>query len=229
MNSHHSVETTHVSFLDGLTKAARAALLERASEREYAAGEILWNAGDDASVLTLVVEGKVRIVRGAGGRVLGIHTGEAGGMLGEIPFFTKSAYPATAIAAEPTRCLLITHAGLSQALRVDPSVALNLLEGLSRRIAGLVEKVSKLSSESVQARLSRYLLDRISTRANAGTSPVFSLGMTQAALAEELGTVREVVVKSLRGLREAGAIDLAGSGRYRLSNMEVLRRMAGLT
>jgi CRP/FNR family transcriptional regulator len=218
-----------VNFLDGLTEAARAALFERATERVYATGEVLWNAGDDASVLALVVEGKVRIVRAAGGRVLGIHTGEAGAMLGEIPFFTKSVYPATAIAAEPTRCLLITHAGLSQALRVDPSVALSLLEGLSRRIAALVDRVSELSSESVQSRLSRYLLERIATRANAGPSPVFSLGMTQAALAEELGTVREVVVKELRALREAGAIELAGGGRYRLLNEKVLRRMAGIS
>jgi len=217
------------NFLDGLSEKGRTALLERASERSYAAGEYLWNAGDDASVLTLVVEGRVRIVRGSGGRVLGIHPGEAGSMLGEIPFFTKSTYPASAIASEPTKCLLISHAGLAHALRVDPSVALTLLESLSRRVAGLVEKVSELSSESVQSRLSRYILERIETRANAGSGFIFSLGMTQSALAEELGTVREVVVKELRGLRESGAIDSVGNGRYRLLDAEGLKRTAGLS
>jgi CRP/FNR family transcriptional regulator len=222
------VKRNHVNFLDRLSDAGRSALFERATERVFASGEHLWNAGDAASVLTLVLEGKVRVVRGSGGRVLGIHSGEPGSMLGEIPFFTKSPYPATAIAAEPTRCLLITHPGLAHALRVDPSVALTLLEGLSQRVALLVERVTELSSESVQSRLSRFILDRIATRASAGIAPVFSLGMTQSALAEELGTVREVVVKELRGLRQAGAIELAGSGRYRLVDGKALRRAAGL-
>ena|SRR5690348_1140272 len=217
------------NFLDRLSPVGRAALIDRAVEKVYAGGEYLWNAGDKASVLTLVLEGKVRIVRGISGRVLGIHSGEPGSMLGEIPFFTHSTYPASAVAAEPTRCLLISHAALSHALSIDPSVALTLLQGLSRRIAGLVARVSELSGESVQSRLSRFILERVSTRANPETVSIFSLGMTQSALAEELGTVREVVVKALRGLREAGAIEFVGNGRYRLMDAEALRRAAGLS
>jgi GTP-sensing pleiotropic transcriptional regulator CodY len=50
--------------------------------------------------------------------------------------------------------------------------------------------------------------------------------MTQSALAEELGTVREVVVRSLRALRDTGAIESAGGGKYRVSNVVLLQQLA---
>jgi DNA-binding transcriptional regulator LsrR (DeoR family) len=40
--------------------------------------------------------------------------------------------------------------------------------------------------------------------------------MTQLRLAEELGTVREVVSRELRELVRAGIVESLGGGRYRL-------------
>lgn len=52
--------------------------------------------------------------------------------------------------------------------------------------------------------------------------------MTQAAIAEGLGTVREVVVRSLRHLTQAGVISAAGAGRYRVLDEDALRRASAL-
>jgi CRP/FNR family transcriptional regulator len=210
------------SILDALSPAGRAALLERSIEKTYSAGEVLWIAGDTPAGMTLVVEGKVRIVRGSGGRQTAIHSGEAGSTLGEIPFFTRSTYPATAIAAEPTRCLIITHAAFDHALRVDPELAYVLLDRLSKRVQHLVERVGRLTSHGVTARLAQYVIER----AGASTAPTFSLGMTQAELAEELGTVREVIVRALRQLKDAGAIASRASGRFAVVDPGLLREAA---
>jgi CRP/FNR family transcriptional regulator len=210
------------SILDALSPAGRAALLERSIEKTYSAGEVLWIAGDTPAGMTLVVEGKVRIVRGSGGRQTAIHSGEAGSTLGEIPCFTRSTYPATAIAAEPTRCLIITHAAFDHALRVDPELAYVLLDRLSKRVQHLVERVGRLTSHGVTARLAQYLIER----AGASTAPTFSLGMTQAELAEELGTVREVIVRALRQLKDAGAIASRASGRFAVVDPGLLREAA---
>jgi biotin operon repressor len=51
--------------------------------------------------------------------------------------------------------------------------------------------------------------------------------MSQAALAEELGTVREVLVRSLASLKRSGAVVLAGRGRYRIAKPSILRALAG--
>lgn len=187
-----------------------------------------------SSGITLVLEGKVRIVRGSSGRQIVIHSGGPGATLGEIPFFTGSTYPATAIAAEPTRCLMLSHAAVARAMSVDSRIAFYFLERLANRVQNLVERIDQFSAHSVQVRLARFFLDRANasgkTRDGAATTTalVFSLGMTQHALAEELGTVREVIVRELRRLRELGAIVALGDGRYRIADETLLKRLTDI-
>jgi cAMP-binding proteins - catabolite gene activator and regulatory subunit of cAMP-dependent protein kinases len=222
------VTSNYVSILDALSDAGRRALLERSIEKRYRTGETLWNAGDTPLFLTLVVEGKVRILRGNSGRQTVIHFGEAGSTLGEIPFFTGSSYPATAVASEPTRCLLITYDAFENALKADPQFAFAMLKRLSVRVESLVERVAQLSGESVQARLARFVLARANRNGQSNSAHIFSLGATQLQLAEELGTVREVIVRALRSLKECGAIASAGDGKYRVADYPKLKKLAGV-
>jgi len=76
------------NLFESLTPLGRETLLKQSVERRFSTGEILWSAGDQSQGITLVLEGKVRIVRGRGGRQLVIHSGEPGATLGEVPFFT---------------------------------------------------------------------------------------------------------------------------------------------
>ena len=221
--------------LDSLTPEGRDALVSTSVERRFATGEVLWSEGDPSSGITLVLEGRVRIVRGSGGRQTVIHSGEPGTTLGEVPFFIGSAYPATAIASEPTTCLILSHAAVDRAMSVDSRLAFFFLERLARRVQSLVDRIEQFTVHSVQARLARFFLERSEAAGKARkdaarrTPLVFSLGMTQLALAEELGTVREVVVRALRELRQLGAIIAEGEGKYRIGDESVLRRLADLS
>jgi CRP/FNR family transcriptional regulator len=222
-----------IPLLEALTPAGRDILLGQSIERSFATGEILWSAGDRSEGIALVIEGKVRIVRGSGGRQMVIHSGEAGATLGEVPFFTGSVYPATAIAAEPTRCLFLTHAAVTRAMAVDSGLAIFFLRRLSQRVESLVDRVDQNTVSSVQTRLARFILERSEapvfvSRSRPGKAKrnTFSLGMTQAALAEEIGTVREVVVRALRELRQSGAIESVGDGKYRVSSLATLQQLA---
>ena len=222
-----------IPLMEAVTPAGRDILLGHSIERRFASGEMLWSAGDQSEGIALVLEGKVRIVRASGGRQMVIHSGEVGATLGEVPFFTGGVYPATAISAEPTRCLFLTHAAVTQAMAADPAVAIFFLRRLSQRVESLVERVDQNTGSSVQKRLARFILERsqapvASSRSSAGKVKrnTFSLGMTQTALAEEIGTVREVVVRTLRELRQSGAIESVGDGKYRVSNVPTLEQLA---
>ena len=221
----NAMNKTQTPLLDAVGEAGRKALLDRAVEKCYSAGQVLWNAGDSPAGLTLVLEGKVRILHSANGRQTAVHSGEAGATLGEVPFFLRSTYPASAVAAEPTRCLIISYAALDHALRVDSGLAFVLLERLSARVEEVVGRLAQLSGDSVKGRLSRFIIERASRRGPKNILAPFSLGMTQNELAIELGTVREVVVRSLRELRESRAIASLGSGRYRVESLETLQKM----
>jgi CRP-like cAMP-binding protein len=104
----------------------------------------------------------------------------------------------------------------------DPAVAWLFLRRLSARVRELVDRLDRASSQTVPARLAAFLV----ARSNAAGVLPFTLGMTQAALAEELGTVREVIVRALARLRHAGVIGSAGRGRYVVKDVRALRDMA---
>jgi CRP-like cAMP-binding protein len=200
-----------------------AALAARAIELRFAPDEVIFLERDAPRGWYIVLEGRVRVVRGSDARQHVIHTEQPGGTLGEVPLFAGGGHPATGIAAEPTVCALFTRDALVAAMTDSAEVSLLLLRRLALRVKGLVQRLDERSTRSVHARVAQYLLGRpVSPRSGA-----VSLGMTQPALAEELGTVREVVSRELRALEKSGAIASLGGGRYELRDKEALLRAVG--
>jgi CRP/FNR family transcriptional regulator len=197
-----------------LSLAARRVLATKATVRRYAAGAALWSAGDRVNSMAIVLEGRVRVVRGGRGRQHVLHSEGPGGTLGEVPLFTGGPAPATVLAVAPTRCLLLTREAIEAAIVAEPAVAWLLLGKLAERVRTLVERVDRLALDDATTRLANWLL----AQADQTSSDVITLGMTQLSLAEELGTVREVMVRALRALRKAGLVTSAGRGRLRVTD-----------
>jgi len=63
-------------------------------------------------------------------------------------------------------------------------------------------------------------------RAEASAATDFTLGVSQSALADELDTAREVVVRALAALIDARAIRRTGRSRFAVVRPAVLRAMA---
>lgn len=206
----------------GAAPEVATSLAARGCEIRFAPDEVLFLAGSEPRGWYIVLEGRVRVVRGAGVRQHVVHSEGPGGTLGEVPLFAGGGHPATGIAAEPTVCALFTRAAIEAAMAANPGVGFLLLGRLALRVKSLVERLDGRSTRSVHARLAEYLL----TRPPSARSAAISLGMTQPALAEELGTVREVVSRELRALVRRGLIQSLGGGRYTLLDVEALRRAA---
>jgi len=204
----------------GASLAVVTALAKRATVVNAAADEVLFVTNSESRGWWIVLEGKVRVVRGDGARQHVVHTEGPGGTLGEVPLVSGGTHPATAIAAEPTSCALFTRAALEAAIREAPPIAFLLARRLGERVRRLVDRLDERSAHSVHARLAEFLLSRPMQRSS------ISLGMTQQAVAEELGTVREVVSREIRAFVKRGSIQPIGNGRYRIVDVDSLRRAA---
>jgi CRP-like cAMP-binding protein len=216
----HAVARTPL-FAD-LPPAALQRLSARAVVRDFAAGSVLWTAGSPIDHVLIVVSGRVRVVRTESGRQSVIHTEGPGGTLGEVPLFSGGTAPATAVAAVRTRCLAISRAAIADLIAADPQIAWLFLAQLGGRVRVLVERIDNLAGRDVTTRVARFLIER----AAPGTTAL-TLGMTQSEFAEELGTVREVLVRALRTLKIRGAIRSIGRGRFAIADARVLRSSAG--
>jgi CRP-like cAMP-binding protein len=210
-----------IPLLAGLNASAQRELT-RGVLRHYSPGEVLWQAGDTARALHVVLEGEVRVVRGSAGRQRVVHTERMGGTLGDVALFAESAYPATALAASRVTTLALSANLVHAVIAADASFAFRLLRHLAERVRQVIGRFDQVASVSVAARVARFLLER---HASAAGQP-FSLGMPQQELAEELGTVREVIVRTLRDFRSRGLISAAGRSRYRVADESALTQLA---
>ena len=204
----------------GLAGEAATALAAQATPRNFEPGEALFREGGEAQGIFVVLDGVVRVVRTSRGRRHVLHTERRGGTLGEAPVFDRHPYPASAIAETAVSALYIDRSALDRALRANPEIASFFLARLAGRVRLLLDRVDRLATAQVSTRLCAYLLEQSERSGNS------VVAITQESLAEELGTVREVVMRALRVLREQGIIRSAGRGRIAVLDAPALRAAA---
>ncbi len=151
-----------------------------------------------------------------------IHSEGGGGALGEIPMLDDGPMVATGIAAEPTLGLVVPRDAMRSALSLDPAMAWGLLERVAARVRHLADRLEEATFNGVSVRLAAALLAR--HRVAAGG--LISFGMSQQHLAEELGTVREVIVRELGSMVRRDVLVARGEGRYQVADLDLLQAMA---
>jgi CRP/FNR family transcriptional regulator len=191
--------------------------------RRYPRRAVLFRAGEVPAALHFVLAGRVRVARRVEGASSVLHFEEAGGVLGEIPVFGGGSYPATATAVDAVHCAVLSAAVVERLLREEPQFARFALSRVATRARVVLQRLDELSAFTVTARLAGYLH---ASADHHGTGAAVELGMSQAALADRLGTAREVVVRSLRALCDAGAIRRIGRSRFIVADDDMLRAMS---
>ena len=129
--------------------------------------------------------------------------------LAEVPLFDGGGYVATAIAEDDARLLFVPGPELLALCRRRPEVAFGVIAVLARRLRAFAALIEDLALRDVTARLSRFLL----TEARRAGGDVLDLPGTRDDVAARLGTVRELISRSLAQLRGAGVISVHGRRR----------------
>lgn len=210
--------------LAGLEPAIRARLLAAALPVGFAAGRVLFRAGQACEGLLLVLEGSVRVaLRGeAGHEILLYRVGP-----GETCVLTTAcllggqAYPAEGVVEEPVRGLLLPAAQLEALLGASPAFRRFALAQIGERLADLLALVSEVAFRRTDARLAAWLGERA---AHQGPT----LKVTHEGIARELGTAREVVSRLLKELERQGLVRVGrGTVEVEPAGLARLRRLAG--
>ncbi|HNS39810.1 MAG TPA: Crp/Fnr family transcriptional regulator, partial [Promineifilum sp.] len=189
--------------------------------REYSTGEVIVLEGEAQTGLYFLDYGFVKVVKvSASGREQTLRILEPGETFNEIGVFTSRPNPATAIALEPAGVWLIRRNTLTRLLLDHPTFGQSVMEKMAEHMLFLVSLVTDLSLRPVTGRLARLLLD--SARANVVQRPRW---FTQAELAARLGTVPDVVQRSLRSL-EADGLIAVDRQQIRILNRPSLEELA---
>jgi CRP/FNR family transcriptional regulator len=116
--------------------------------------------------------------------------------------------PAGIQAIVPARLLRFSPDVVRRAAHDDPLVADALLRELADRALAYVHEITGSAFTTVRERIARHLLDLAAqeSRVAGGAQRVLTVAVSQRQLADSVGTVREVVVRVLRDLRDAEVI-----------------------
>jgi CRP-like cAMP-binding protein len=190
--------------------------------RHFAAGEILFREGSAASSIFILLDGHVEVSRSRDARAYVLHHERPGGTLGEVPVFSGTTYLATATAVLATACLSVSSGAARRLVAKDAALAAWVIDRLGARIVELVRRVDSATAMSTAQRVARYLLER-SARADRER---FRLGMSQEDLARELGTVREVISRTLSRLSDDEIIERHAGGWFSVIDSDRLRDCA---
>ena len=166
--------------------------------REYERGDVLFWEGDPCAGLHIIESGSVKLYRvSPQGRQYIISVLTEGATCNEVPAFDGGTNPVNVEALETTRVWVVDAQTLRELIKTNPDYALKVLEKFGQNLRRLVGKVSEMAFYQVTHRLARLI-----TEMDDEPRPHW----TQEQLAARLGTVREVVSRSLRELEKSGAI-----------------------
>jgi CRP/FNR family cyclic AMP-dependent transcriptional regulator len=195
----------HVSFCAGLSEATISALAAIAAPLEHTAGATIQLEGDPAEAMYIVVAGRVKIYRlSAGGREQVLNVIGHGGHFNTVPIFDDGPCPANVEAMTDLSLLRLPRDELLQVVDQHPGLARALLREFTGRVRHLVNLVDTLALHTVQGRLAGLLLDQAAAAERGELTPP----LTQAEMAARLGTVREMVSRTLKGFETLGLIRL---------------------
>ena len=180
------------------------------------AGSVLFDENSPCRGFPLVLEGEIKVSRHSrDGRSLELYRVVAGELclVSSACLFRRQPMSAHGIATQATTLLLIAPPVFAQWLE-SHRFRDEVLGLFAERMADLTGLIDAVAFQRLDQRLAAALL---------GRGP--DLALTHQALADELGTVREIVSRLLRRFEREGWVELARE-RIHISNSAALRAAA---
>lgn len=194
-----------VPFLRPLDEPTLRAVDARCTEKVYLKNETLFLEGDPPKGLFVIREGSVKIYKvGGTGREQILEIEGPGRSVAELPLFDGQPYPASCAAIEDSIVLAMPVRDFHGLLERHPALSRAVIASLSQRLRRMVLLVQELSLKDVRARLANLLLEL------AGPADHVELPWTHQELAARIGTVREIVSRTLARMAQEGVVRIEG-------------------
>ena len=215
-----------VPMFRGLAAADQDRIIALASLRDFARGDFLWHAGDPADHLTVIVRGRVKIVRHAeAGDVILELFGE-GEPVGAIAVYNYMPYPASAVCLEDTTLLTLPQRDYFELLDRNPEFARGIIRELTKLTIALTRKLEEMRGQKVEVRIAQLFLtlgERMGRESREGIE--IPIQLSRQEVADLVGTTVESAIRVLSRWGREGLL-VTGEGRFVIPSRDRLRAVA---
>ena len=205
--------------LAALTQEEIAALCKPEVTAVIAQGTELFAERQSCRGFPLLIEGSIKVVKNTpAGREMLLYRVEPGGscVITSSCLLGHTRYTARGIAETPLRMLMLPTALFEKLIAGNAAFRDFVFHLLAERIAELMLLVEEVAFHRLDQRLAKLLLGK--------GEPIHA---THQTLADELGSVREIVSRLLKGFAAQGLVTL-GRERIELVDRDGLRQLAGI-
>jgi CRP-like cAMP-binding protein len=218
-----------IPLFHGLPRVQLDEVVDITVDQIFQKGQTIFSEGEEASGFYVVIAGQVKIFKlSSEGKEQILHFVTRGESFGEVPMFTGGRFPAHAETIEKSRIFFFPREVFLELIRRDPSLAMNMLADLSRRLRRFAQLVEEISLKEVPSRLAAYIL-YLSGRENG--SGDLELSITKGQLASLLGTIPETISRILGKMSSQDIIRVKGRkitimNRKKLEDLEAGEKLA---
>lgn len=197
--------------------ATLARIVERGAHRKVRTGTVMFDAHTPCAGFPLVLSGVIRVLqRYPNGREMPLYKVRPGEscLLSGSCLLGHADYSATGIAETDVELLVVPPADFHALIASDAAFRDHVFSLFGERLATLLSLVEAIAYQKLDQRLASLLLARGET-----------VQATHQALADELGSVREIVSRLLRAFEDKGWVDLARE-RVKITDRTALAALA---
>jgi CRP/FNR family transcriptional regulator len=185
-------------------------LCQNSYAKLYEKDEIIFFENDSVKKLYLLVNGKVKLsMLSAEGKEKVLTILQEGDIFGELSLFDEDPHPLTAEAMDDARLLIIPWNEMEKMIIKRPSLAIKIIEALSKKTRLLTSQVRELVFQDAAGRLAS-LLSRLAEdfgrEIEEGT--VIDLVLTHQEIANLIGSSRVTVTKLINKFIDDGMITI---------------------
>ncbi len=213
-----------IPLFNGLTDDQLRQLSTIVIQRTYKKGQTIFSEGDEGDGFYVVSAGRVKIFKlSHEGKEQILHIFGAGEPFGEVPVFSGAQFPAHAETLEDSKILFFPRPAFVELIKKHPSLALNMLAVLSKRLRRFTALIEDLSLKEVPGRLSAYLLYLSETKNHSAN---LTLDISKTQLASLLGTIPETLSRILTRMSAEELIQSDGQRTIKILDREGLEELA---
>jgi len=196
-----------IPLFKGLAKEQLDEVVNSMADQTFDRGQTVLSEGEAAEGFFVLVQGKVKIFKlSTEGKEQILHFVGQGESFGEVPMFSGGRFPASAETTEKSRIFFFPRAAFLNLIGTDPTLAMNMLADLSKRLRQMTRLVEELSLKEVPSRLAAYIL----YLSSENESDDVGLDITKGQLASLLGTIPETLSRILGKMSAQKVISVQG-------------------
>lgn len=196
----------HLSLFQGLDETFRQDLARSAKQLRVKKGECIFERGQQALGLYVVVTGRVKLsIPAIAKKEKVIEFIGPGQAVGEAVMFMDQPYLINAHALEDCLLLWIDKKKIVLAIETFPHFALNVISNLSSRFITLLHDIEVVNLQSAHQRVAGYLLSLPIEQGSV------KLSASKGNISSKLGLTPETFSRTLQHLTQEGLVDVHAS------------------